>query len=62
MSVSQNLDRIIFNHEEAGDYTLSEETANQEIQYLWSLKPKERGLLLTLALIFCEEFLFFHNE
>ena len=43
MSVSQNLDRIIFNHEEAGDYTLY---ASQAIQYLWSLKPKERGLLL----------------
>ena len=34
MSVSQNLDRIIFNHEEAGDYTLSEETASRAIQYL----------------------------
>ncbi len=40
MSVSQNLDRIIFNHEEAGDYTLS---ASQAIQHLWSLKRKERG-------------------
>jgi hypothetical protein len=30
----KNKDRITFNHEEAGDYTLSEETASRAIQNL----------------------------